>query len=291
MSLVPDLIVIGAQKCGTTTLWEDLRGHPGVFIGEKESLVLCGGLASAEELRARYARALRHAPEAVVLGEVSTRYAMLPAERHAAEHARSVAPRARIVYIVRDPVDRVISHHHHDFGLGFVGPDIDDAIDAYPALLDNTRYATQVAPWLHGFGADAVTVVKFEDYMADRRTGVAGLLRLVGIDDSDDSYDPGDEPYNASSTKHIASGRWAGLSRSPLYRRLVRPLMSEGVRRRVNRVLLPPAPPRPDPPSDATLRRIVDELTPEVDRLAEMMNTDPFWDVAASAAAHRTTAS
>ncbi len=287
MSLVPDLIVIGAQKCGTTTLWEDLRGHPRIHIGEKESRVLCGGLVDPEELLARYSRVFSRARSGMILGEVSTRYAMLPDDRHAAHNARSVTPAAKIIYIVRDPVDRVISHHHHDWGLGLVGPDINEAIHSYPSLLDNTRYATQISPWREAFGADAVTLVRFEDYMADRRTGVAGLLRLVGVVDS---YDPGDEAHNAAATKHIARGRWGGVAQSPMYRRVVRPLMSESVRRRVNRVVLPKAPPRPNPPSARTLQRIVDELAPEVQQLGELLGTEPMWDVAASAARHRTAA-
>ena len=135
MSRLPDLIVIGAQKCGTTTLWEDLRGHPRVHLGEKESRVLSGGPLDRAELVSRYARQFRGAKEGAVLGEVSTRYAMLPDDPDAPANARSVAPRAQIVYIVRDPLDRVVSHHHHDFGLGFVGPDIDEAVESYPSLL------------------------------------------------------------------------------------------------------------------------------------------------------------
>ena len=288
MSLVPDLIVIGAQKCGTTTLWEDLRRHPRIYIGEKESRVLCGGPMDREELHARYARAFGRAESGSILGEVSTRYAMLPDDSHAAQNARSVSPAAKIVYIVRDPVDRIISHHHHDWGLGFVGPDIDEAIYSYPSLLDNTRYAMQVTPWLNAFGVDAVNVVKFEDYMADRRAGVGGLLRVVGVADP---YDPGNVAYNAASTKHIAPGRWATLAQNPLYRRVVRPLMSESVRLRVNRAVLPKAPPRPCPPSNGTIQWIVDELAPEVEQLAELMGTGPMWDLAVSAARHRHTAS
>ena len=207
MSLVPALIVIGAQKCGTTTLWKDLRGHPRVYMGEKEGRALCGGALSASELRARYDRQYRAAPPDAVLGEVSTRYAMLPDDPEAAANAMAVAPGARIVYIVRDPIQRVISHHHHDFGLGFVGPDIDQAVDTYPSLLDNTRYATQISPWLDAFGTQSVSVVKFEDYMTDRRTGCRALLGLAGVEAGD--YDPGDTVHNAAGSKHVATGGWS----------------------------------------------------------------------------------
>ena len=280
MSRLPDMIVIGAQKCGTTTLWEDLRGHPSVHLGEKESRVLSGGPLDRAELVSRYARQFKGAKEDAVLGEVSTRYAMLPDDPDAPANARTVAPNARIVYIVRDPLDRVISHHHHDFGLGFVGPNIDEAVGSYPSLLDNTRYATQVSPWLEAFGPDAVRVVKFEEYVADRVAGCSALLQMVGIDMP---YDPGDEVHNAADTKHIASGQWSRITRSPVYRR-VRPLLGEALRRRLGRAVLPQAPARPPGPSDATIDRLVAELAPEVDRLSELTGRPPLWDLSASAA-------
>ena len=167
-----------------------------------------------------------------MLGEVSTRYAMLPDDPDAPANAWSVAPRAQIVYIVRDPLDRVISHHHHDFGLGYVGADINDGGRELPVAARTTRrYAIQVTPWLEVFGPDQVTVVKFEEYVADRSAGCSALLRLVGIDES---YDPGDEVHNAADTKHIASGGWARVTQHPAYR-TVRPLLGETVRRRLGR--------------------------------------------------------
>lgn len=280
MSRLPDLIVIGAQKSGTTTLWEDLRGHPALHLGEKESRVLSGGPLDRAELVNRYARQFRGAKSGAVLGEVSTRYAMLPDDPDAPANAWSVAPRAQIVYIVRDPLDRVISHHHHDFGLGYVGADINDAVESYPSLLDNTRYAFQVTPWLEVFGPDQVTVVKFEEYVADRSAGCSALLRLVGIDEP---HDPGDEVHNAADTKHIASGGWARVTQHPAYRK-VRPLLGETVRRRLGRAVLPQAPSRPPGPSDETVDRLVAELAPEVTRLSELTGRPPLWDLDDSAA-------
>ena len=286
MSRSPHLIVIGAQKCGTTTLWEDLRAHPQVYMAEKESRVLSGPRQDRPRLDDAYARLFSRASSGQLRAEVSTRYAMLPDDEHTAANAACVAPEAKIVYIVRDPVDRVISHHHHDFGLGLVGPDIDEAIRTYPSLLDNTRYATQVEPWWDHFGPEAVTVVRFEDYVADRRAGAEALLALAGVTGE---FDPGEVVHNAAGTKYVAPGRWGRLAQSAPYRKLVRPLMSERVRRSVSRAVLPKAPPRPDPPSPDSLRFIVDELTPEVERLSALVGTAPMWDVAASAARHGAT--
>ena len=156
-----------------------------------------------------------------------------------------------------------MNDHHHDFGLGLVGPDINVAVDCYPSLLDNTRYGTQIAPWLEAFGADAVRVVKFEDMSpTERASGSAGVGRA-----STSHHGPGDQVHNSADTGHVASGGWVRVNQHPAYRK-VRPLLGEAVRRRLGRAVLPQAPSRPPGPSDVTVDRLVAELAPEVARLS-----------------------
>ena len=241
MNTFPDFWVIGAQKCGTTTLYEDLRLHTSVELAAKESSVLIGAGLTSTDLHRRYEKTFEKTPDGGIRGEVSTRYAMLPSSPGVPEAAVSVAPDARIVYLVREPLARVISHHHHDFTLGLTGPDIDEAVYTHPPLIDNTRYATQVEPWMTAFGKDRVLVVRFEDYMSDRAAGLADILAFIGAPEHE-TIDPGDVAHNAAETKHVAIGRWRRISQSSLYRDVVRPLMPEVIRRRVNQVVLPKAP-------------------------------------------------
>lgn len=281
---LPDFLVIGAEKCGTTTLYEDLKSHPEILIAEKESSTLCGGAKTAEILGEEYARLFRGAPSGVKLGEVSTRYAMLPDDPEAPSNAKTIAPNAKIIYIVRNPLDRVISHHHHDYGLGFVGPDIDEAVHTHPSLVGHTRYATQIDAWMRFFSRDQVRVVRFEDYVANRINGLAGLLAFIGVESSGGA--PSMKAHNAASTMHIASGRWSIIAQNRLYRKFVRPMIGEDVRKRLTRAVLPKAPPRPDPPSAATLDHLVEALGPEVRRLADLLGTEPFWDLDVSRERH-----
>lgn len=272
MSRAPDFLVIGAQKCGTTTLFEDLRAHPHVHLLPKEASALVTASDSGSYRR-------RFTGTDGLVGEVSTQYSMKP-DVDVAGVAAEWAPEARIVYIVREPIARVVSHHHHDFALGLVGPDVDRAVLEHPSLVQNSRYATQLRPWLRAFTRERVHVIRFEDYVAARESEVARLCLFLGL-----------EPHvfdsslvaNAAGGKVVATGRWDRLSRNRAYRALARPLMSERARRSLMSRVLPSAPPRPDPPSRTTLDHLVEELRPEVEDLAEMLGTQPWWDLGCAA--------
>ena len=134
----PDFLVIGAQKCGTTTLYEDLRAHPAIRIPEKESAWLLDHDVTTADGRAAYRAAFGPRPSGVLVGEVATDYAMLPAI-DAVSRARLVSDSLRIIYIVRNPIDRVISHHHHKLSEQQAPASIEDALEQCPDLVDNSR--------------------------------------------------------------------------------------------------------------------------------------------------------
>jgi Sulfotransferase domain len=272
MTRLPDFLVIGAQKCGTTTLYEDLRSHPSIAMPEKES----SGLLSARSAH-EYARLFPDGDG--VVGEIATTYSMQP-EVDVVGRAHELVPEARIVYIVREPLARTISHHHHDFALGLVGPDIDVAVREHPPLVQNSRYATQLWPWLAAYGPERVRVIRFEDYVRDRVGECARLCRFLDL--SPHTFDA-TLVANAAGDKVVASGAWATLSASRPYRALVRPLMSERARRLLMARVLPKAPPRPEPPSRATVDHLVATLKPEVEELARQLSTERWWDLEAEA--------
>lgn len=278
---LPDFLVIGAQKSGTTTLFEDLRSHPDIGIGEKESSVLIGTAPDSrgltrDELRRRYDSILPYRAPSRLLGEVATTYAMLPQHPWVINNATRVIPETKIVYVVREPVSRVVSHHHHDFGLGLTGPDINVAVYDHPPLLDNTRYGTQIEPWLDAYGSDSVLVLRFEDYVANRQVGASKVFEFLGV--SAFQLPDSEVVYNAAGTKHVGVGALGWVASNNLYRSRVRPLVPESIRRQLAGMFLPKAPPRPGPPTPRTIAFLVRELWPEVIKLADLLRTDLWWD-------------
>jgi Sulfotransferase domain len=143
---LPDFLVIGAMKSGTTTFYHDLAGHPHVYLADKELGALTRDISAPQ-----YAAHFKHARINQLCGDVSTGYSMLPDVTGVVERAaRQLSPRAKILYLVREPVQRAISHHYHYISLrpdDRMEPDIDACVRKYSSLTDYGRYGEQLEHW------------------------------------------------------------------------------------------------------------------------------------------------
>ncbi|MEX0642669.1 MAG: sulfotransferase domain-containing protein [Pirellulales bacterium] len=275
---LPDFLVIGAMKSGTTTLYHDLMANPAVFLADKELNALVQH-DSPED----YARHYRTARAHQLCGDVSTCYSMLPLYPQAVSNAQRWLPNSlKIVYVVREPIGRLISHHRHmsDWhGTGRMARDIDACVRNEPNLLAFSRYAFQLRPWLEAYSRDAVTVVRFEDYVANRWREVARLSKFLNVPPCTDRIQA-DAVFNRSEKKPINTEFWSGSISSSAYRRLVRPLLTISVRNWLRVALLPQAPPAPSPPSADTIAMLVDKLAPEVEALRQLLgHPQPLWNL------------
>lgn len=279
---LPDFLIIGAMKAGTTTLFEDLQTHPRVFMPlDKEPHNLCHDAVLTEAGRSAYAALFAAARADQVCAEASTGYTKLPDYPGVPARAvRVLGAGLRVIYLVREPVARIISHHHHAYGNGKCGAQIDREVRERPMFLDWTRYATQITPWIDALGRERVLVIRFESYVADRRGTVERVSRFLGIEPRPELIDAS-RAYNAAEAKVVNRGRFAWVSRNAVYRAVVRPLLSDGLKARARRLLLPRAPRRPDPPSPQTVEWILGELAEEMERLRTIMGEPgPLWDAA-----------
>jgi hypothetical protein len=278
---LPDFLIIGAAKAGTTSLYRDLRCNPRIFMPrDKEA----GNLKSDDVLTPRgrrvYARLFASARPDQVCGEAPTDYTKLPQIPGVPQRALAViGPRVKAIYVVREPVARIISFHHHKYVEGNMPADINAAVRDFPELLDHTRYAMQITPWIETLGSEQVCIVRFEDYVADRPSTVATLSRFLGVAPRPDLV-RASTIYNPGTGKPVLRGPSAYLRRNPVYERLVRPLLPLTARDALRRFLLPKAPPRTDSPSLETVEFILEHLADDLDQLQGLMTrSEPPWDI------------
>ncbi len=268
---LPSFLIIGAMKCGTTSLYRDLEANPDVFFPlDKEP----GNLASDDVLtgkgRGDYEGLYSRAARGQVCGDASARYAMRPDFPCVPERARRVlGSDVRIIYLVREPLARIVSHHYHDYIRGVVNESIDWAVRRYSRYIDYSRYAEQVEPWIEVFGPHQVEVVKFEHYIANRRRVVAELSTFIGVRPRPDLVNV-HRIFNRGDGQPVLTGPWLELRDSGLYQRWVRPRLSTELRHRLRYRLLPEGPPRPEPPSQATRRFLREALSEDVTRQAQV---------------------
>ena len=277
---LPDFLIIGAMKAGTTTLFRDLETNPGIFFPKKKEL---GQLTRDEVLtdagRRDYASHFRHARPDQKAGEASTDYTKLPTHPGCPQRVRKLlGPDVRLIYLVREPIARAISQHHHSYNSGRLPRRFDDALAQNPAILEYSRYATQFEPWLDTFGREAVMVIRFEDYVANRQATADAAARFVGVETTcrvDET-----RVFNQSTTRRLTTDGWRRILHNPVYRRVVRPMIPTPVVEQLRQRLLPRQGAPPIGPSAQTLRRMVEALQPEVTRLSELLGVDgPWWDL------------
>ncbi len=290
---LPDFLVIGAMKAGTTTLYHDLRSQPGVFLPDKESNALLADDPGAACARLFGPAASTGGGTDVLRGEVCPDYTKPgPEERALAAAAALYGDRSapKLVYLVREPIARLRSHHHFvstQHGAanpGGMTTDLAASLRDFPELVETSRYATRLRPWVERFGIGSVRVIRFEDYIADRVGTLRELTAWLGLPDFDSAAIRTDTVFNPGDTRPVATPFWRKVMENPLYRRFVRPWLSLEWRDRIRGRLLPKPPPRSGPPSESTRRELVAILRPEVDALAGMIGAaPPFWNLAAEA--------
>jgi Sulfotransferase domain len=179
---LPNLVVIGGLKCGTTSLHHYLNLHPEIAMSRPKEL----NFFVAElnwELGVDWYRS-HFAANAPVRGETSPHYTNRPRFEGVAERMRdTLGADTRVVYMVRNPIDRLLSHYLHNVGGGYERRELADAVaDPRSAYIQRGRYAFQLEPYLDRFGANRVLVVGREELASDRDVTVRRVFEFAGVD-------------------------------------------------------------------------------------------------------------
>lgn len=208
-----------------------------------------------------------------VRGESSPNYTVYPLTEGVPERAASVVPQARIIYMVRDPIERIVSHYLHRVGQGEERRSLDEALDDIDGegpgmtLVYRSMYFMQLERWTRLFPESAVMVVAQEDLRDDRALTLQRVFRFLGVDPSF-SHPSFEAASNVSLDKRAPTraGAWLGRLRGRAPARAV----PARLRRRAVRALRASARPLPErrPELSGARRRWLEEmLRDDADRL------------------------
>jgi hypothetical protein len=223
----PHFVIIGAMKCATTTLHDQLAMQRGVFMSEPKE----PNFFSDEEVWAQglgwYRGLFAGAGEGDLCGESSTHYTKLPTLPHAAERLHEHLPHARLVYVMRDPIERLVSHYIHEWSRRVIDVPIDEAVRRHPELIDYSRYTMQLGPWIERFGAGRVLPVFFERLTRDPRAEFERVCRHVG--------------HTGEAVWHAEAGAKNVSARRMRYGPVMESVLAIGPVKALRRTLLPEA--------------------------------------------------
>ena len=128
-----------------------------------------------------YASCFAGADDHHLVGESSTHYTKLPTHPHTVDRMLRVLPRAKLIYVMRHPIDRLTSHYFHEITVGRIGVDLEQAIDQYPELVDYGRYSMQLAPYLQAYGPERVHPVFFDRLVSHPDHELERIGRFLGV--------------------------------------------------------------------------------------------------------------
>ncbi len=264
---LPNVVVIGAMKAGTTSMHNYLSLHPDVAASSEKEMRFfsdpdcLGWLGTYQD---SFPLGTRHRVES------SPHYTKFPVVPGVVDRMADLVPDARLLYLVRDPIERIVAEYVEQAQWRAISRSIDDELadpgDLLNALVASSRYATQLEELYRRFPGDQVLVVDLADLGGDVGGTMSRVFDFLGL-----SVPPAAEQdyvrFNTREEKHQLPGWMMRMRRGPLVRAVrrlparPRELVSQAAWRRTGAVVeRPTIGPRP-----LAATQLV--LEPEVDRL------------------------
>lgn len=197
---LPSFLIIGAMKGGTTSLYQYLKEHPDVFMSQTKELHYFVAEKNLRRGTGWYERQFSKAGDAVAVGEASPDYTKFPLHRGVPERIADLVPEVRLIYVMRNPVERIRSHYMHDLACGRERRPIGQAVPGNEHYLAPSRYALQIEQYLEHFPREQLLLMTSECLRSDRQAAMTRVLDFIGVHD-DWSTPVQDLEFNATDHK------------------------------------------------------------------------------------------
>jgi len=228
----PDFCILGGMKCGTTTLAYQLGAQDGIFITDPKE----PNFFSDEENFAKgmdwYTSLFADAGSALK-GEASTHYTKWPVHPDAPQRFHAHAPDAKLIYMVREPVSRALSHMRHAWTQREMVGDFETAAREMEIFWQYSLYEKQLSRWLELYPKERVLVVALERMHHDPEGEFERVLKFLGADgawvhDAEDQNQGADRSRKLPMHSLIVDNPVAAKVRQTLVPKWVRNKIREG---------------------------------------------------------------
>lgn len=173
---LPNIVVVGASKAGTTSMLNYLALHPEIAASTEKEMRFFQDpdhLKWVGIYQEHFAVGTRYRAEATPF------YSSTPCFPGVVDRMADLVPDAKIIYLVRDPIDRIVAEYVEQLQWRAAGGSFDERLrspgDPLNYLVASSRYATQLREYQRRFPADQITVIDLADLSAD----VVGVMRDV----------------------------------------------------------------------------------------------------------------
>ena len=264
---LPDFLIIGAAKAGTTSLHALLAQHPGIFMSNpKEPEFFARDDRYSNGIQS-YSDIFSGAAPGQICGEASTIYSLNKFFPKTPQRIASHLPNVKFIYMLRNPIDRAYSYYlqivknrQNATGENRVRRSFEECIfpDLFPdrasaedffatfdchlpdspdLFLAGSRYADQISAYSEHFPTDRFLFLLFEDFVADQKLAIQQVLSFLGQSPMPVTASPRSEVRRNISLDHFQKMEQASR-RVNLRRRMgqlaaLRHLFPTGLRRKI----------------------------------------------------------
>ena len=264
----PSFIIIGAQKAGTTTLFQQICSHPDVFPSKiKETHYFTSADFQTASAADYYKKYFSGAENFKCKGEATPAYLRNGSIVIPRVEALLDISRIKFIVVLRDPVDRAWSHYLHRKRSMNETLKFDQALELEPVRLASGEenagyfsqglYGRQLAPWIARVGLENLLVLRFEDLVSDPQDELARVFDYLGLDplpgSSIDSVrkNQGGEPLFPSIMRYLKSPDAPGKK---ILKSLLAPQIRRELKTRLRQMNVKPFPEGEKPTMDQELK-------------------------------------
>lgn len=207
---LPDFIIIGAAKSGTTSLCSDIARHPGIYMCDPKEPEYFVNDDKYDKGLLWYESLFHHASSEQLIGEASTMYSNCTQYPSCMQRMNDLLPNAKLIYMVRDPVERAYSYwlqlikNQDNFGGNRDIPRVfDAAIAVHNPIVSIGDYKLQIEHILKYYSSTQLHVIVFEEYISCRKIILSKLFNFLEIENADI---PNSDPvWKNKSVNHFSS--------------------------------------------------------------------------------------
>jgi len=233
----PNFLIIGAQKCGTSSLYALFKQHPQIGMARlKETHFFC-----TDENWQRgwewYESLFAHCAGKKAVGEATPLYSRIGTHPRSVERIAGHLPDVRILYIVRHPLERMESAWLMYVHMYRIRETFCEFVQQSPGAVDASLYWKQISAYRTCFPDERILVLFLEDLKRDARGVLRRCFQFLEVDPDVQVSDP-ERPRNARAAKATESEALVRFRRTAAYR-LAKALTPAGLYESVKRKLYP----------------------------------------------------
>lgn len=183
--ILPDFLLIGAAKSGTTTLYDHLATHDQVRMASLKSPCYFSDDSQYAKGQSWYASLFEGAESDRKCGEVSTSCTLWPKHPGVPERIHRANPDVRLIYIMRDPVKRAESLYKYRMRRAVTATFEEDLEAKWADYVDAGLYTQQIEQYLKVFPRESLLLLLFDDLKADPKGVLDQVQSFIGVEARD----------------------------------------------------------------------------------------------------------